>query len=232
MMTISIIIPTYNEESEIGKLVAYLIENSNNSLTKILIVDGGSTDNTCSLALQAGAEVVTAPIKGRAAQMNYGAEITKSDVLYFIHADTIPPPTFIKDITEAINEGYTLGRYRTKFLSEKKILKLNAWFTRFDFFICMGGDQTLFIYRSLFERSGGFNANMQIMEEYEFCARAREAGKYKILKGATLISARKYNHNSWLKVQRANSKIIRMYKKGATQAQMIETYHTLLKKQK
>jgi GT2 family glycosyltransferase len=92
----------------------------------------------------------------------------------------------------------------------------------------MGGDQTLFIKRSLFERCGGFREEMMIMEEYEFCERAREKGRYKILDGYALISARKYETNSWLRVQLANAKVIRMYKKGASQQQMLSTYKQML----
>jgi len=156
------------------------------------------------------------PAKGRAAQMNYGVSILKGDVLYFIHADCYPPSTFVNDIEEAIDQGFDLGRYRTKFNSKKSILKLNAWFTRFNLFICIGGDQTFFIKRSLFNLCNGFREDMKIMEEYEFCERARKRGNYKILKGKVLISARKYETNSWIQVQLANLKVVRMYKKGAS----------------
>ncbi len=66
------------------------------------------------------------------------------------------------------------------------------------------------------------------MEEYEFCVRARKYGKYKILEGETLVSARKYDTNSWLRVQLANSKIVRMYKKGASQQEILNTYKHML----
>jgi GT2 family glycosyltransferase len=129
---------------------------------------------------------------------------------------------------KAVSEGYELGRYRTRFDSNKTILKVNAWFTRFDFFICMGGDQTLFIKRSLFNECKGFREEMKIMEEYEFCQRARQKGRYKIMAGSALISARKYDTNTWLQVQLANSKVVRMYKQGASQQEMVETYKRML----
>jgi len=227
-MTISIIIPTYNEEQNIGKLVKYLVSHRVNADVDLIVADGGSKDNTVAEAEKAGATVVASPGKGRSAQMNYGASLAIGEVLYFVHADSIPPPDFESDIQKAIQQGFDLGRYRTKFDSPKKILKINAWFTRFDLFICMGGDQTLFVKRELFETCSGFNENMQIMEEYDFCKRAREHGKYKIMNDAALISARKYDTNSWLRVQQANSKIVRMYKKGASQQEMVNAYHQML----
>lgn len=227
-MTISIIIPTYNEEESIEKLIFFLKQQSNDALVDIIVADGGSSDKTLQVAKTAGAQAVLSPAKGRAAQMNYGAALAKGDVLYFIHADCFPPTKFITDIQQAVQEGFELGRYRTKFDSNKTILKINAWFTRFDLFICMGGDQTLFIKRSVFENFGGFREEMKIMEEYEFCERVRKKGKYKIMAGAALISARKYDTNSWLQVQLANAKVVRMYKKGATQDEMLNTYRKML----
>jgi rSAM/selenodomain-associated transferase 2 len=227
-MKVSIIIPTYNEAKNIEKLIRFLITNGNSSIADIIVVDGGSQDNTIEVAKFAGAFAVLSPTMGRAAQMNHGARISKGEVLYFIHADCFPPKTFIKDVEQAIEKGYDFGRYRTRFDSEKTILKINAWFTRFDLFVCMGGDQTLFIKKWLFEECKGFKEEMKIMEEYEFCDRAKKIGKYKILKGEALISARKYDGNSWIDVQKANYKVVSMYKKGASQQDILETYKHML----
>lgn len=65
--------------------------------------------------------------------MNYGASIAIGDVLYFVHADTFPPQNFVPDILSAITNGYDLGRYTTKFISNKSLLRINEWLTRFDF---------------------------------------------------------------------------------------------------
>ena len=227
-MTISIIIPTYNEANNIGKLIQFLIANSTSSVTDIIISDGGSGDKTIEVAKLAGANAVSSPSPGRAAQMNFGASIATGDILYFVHADCFPPKDFVKDIQQAVINDNDLGRYRTRFNSDKTILKINAWFTRFDLFICMGGDQTLFIKKSFFSKCNGFKEDMKIMEEYEFCERARKTGKYKILDGEVLVSDRKYNNNSWLQVQLANSKIVGMYKRGASQHEIINIYKKML----
>jgi rSAM/selenodomain-associated transferase 2 len=228
-MTISIVIPTYNEAGNIGKLISYLNEASNESVLDIIVADGGSNDDTIAEAKAAGAIAIITPDKGRSAQMNYGANLAKGELLYFVHADTFPPRSFVKDIKEAVRAGYDLGRYRTKFDSGKLILKANAWATRFDLFVCMGGDQTLFIKRSLFEQCNGFNESMQIMEDYDFCSRARYKGNYKILNGVALVSARKYETNTWLQVQAANFKIASMYRKGVSQKDMMDTYKKMLR---
>jgi rSAM/selenodomain-associated transferase 2 len=228
-MNISVIIPTYNEADYIGALVHFLNQKGDGMLLEILVIDGGSNDGTLDLAAAAGAKALSSPQKGRAAQMNYGASVADGDILYFVHADTKPPPSFALDIVMAVKNGYDLGRYRSRYQSAKSILRLNEWFTHLDLFICMGGDQTLFVTRKLFTSLNGFHPEMLIMEEYEFCQRARQRGKYIILKDAVAISARKYEKNSWLKVQRANYKVVSMYKKGASQEAMVSTYKQMLK---
>ncbi len=225
---ISIIIPTYNEEETIADLINYLKTPDTIETVELIVADAGSTDNTLTIARKAGAKAVLSPKKGRAAQMNFGASLAIGDILYFIHADTFPPDTFTSDINKAINKGYQLGRYRTMFNSRKTVLRINAFFTRFDWFICYGGDQTLFITKRLFNQINGFKEDMLIMEDYDIVTRARQFGKYKIFKKAALISARKYETNSWFKVQNANRTIVKMYKNGASQQDMVNKYKEML----
>lgn len=229
MQDISIIIPTYDEADGIGTLIQYLQEYGGSYVKEIIVSDGGSMDHTISIATAAGAIATLSPDKGRAAQMNHGASIATGSIFYFVHADSFPPVTYASDILTAINCGYAFGRYRTKFDSDKKILLFNAWFTRFDLFICYGGDQTLFMQRTLFDQIGGFNGSMRIMEDYDIVTRAKSTGaRYKIFSSAALVSARKYDTNSWIRVQTANYTIIRMYKKGASQNEMVQRYRELL----
>jgi rSAM/selenodomain-associated transferase 2 len=225
---ISIVIPTYNEALHIGKLVMYLKRAAHGDNLEIIVSDGGSHDNTMEIAEKAGAKAVLSPTKGRANQMNFGASISNGNILYFIHADTFPPQTFVTDIKNAISTGFGCGRYRTKFDSDKAILKINAFFTRFDWFICYGGDQTFFIEKKIFNTLEGFNSSMKIMEDYEIVTRAKKITSYKIFSKPAIISARKYDNNSWFKVQNANRTIIKMYKNGAAQDEIINRYKQML----
>ncbi len=225
---ISVIIPVYNEEKTIAALVTYLQQYGGPLLQEIIVCDAASTDATKEEAAKAGATVVVSPEKGRGAQLNYGASKASGSVFYFVHADVFPPKSFATDIQQAVLHGFTLGRYRTKFNSSKWYLPINAWFTRFDWFICYGGDQTLFVTKELFLLTGGYRNDMRIMEDYEFVNRARQQGRYKILDKTALISARKYEKNSWWKVQTAHRKIIAMYRKGASQEEMAAAYKRFL----
>jgi rSAM/selenodomain-associated transferase 2 len=226
---ISIIIPTLNEEKNITTLIPYLKNCCKSHYAEIIIADGGSTDKTIEAAKNLQAKLVICPGKGRAAQMNCGAAEALYDVLYFVHADSIPPPSFCADILSAINNTYSCGRYQTKFQGNSWLLKLNAFFTRFDWFMCYGGDQTLFMTKALFTELHGYQDNLLIMEEYDLVERAKSLAGYKIFSKTALVSTRKYQSNSWLKVQRANYNTVRLYKKGLNQPELVAQYKQALK---
>lgn len=225
---ISIIIPTYNESEYIGSLIRYLKFHSPRNI-QIIVSDGGSTDNTISIASKEGAKVVRSDKKGRASQMNYGASFASFDILYFVHADCFPPKNFYTKIINAINKDYTLGRFQTKFDSDSLLLKINAFFTRFDWFVCTGGDQTLFFKTQIFKKINGYNDDLILMEDFDIVKRARKDYRYAVLKDKVLVSARKYSSNSWLTVQRAHHTIIKMYRSGERQETLVKKYKQLLK---
>ncbi len=227
-MLLTIIIPTFNEAENIGKLVTYLKGATNRQDIEIIVSDGGSTDMTSKKAEQAGAKFTIAPVKGRAGQMNHGVSVAKGELLYFVHADTLPPNSFYQDITEAISKGYNCGSYRFRFDSKKLLLRVNSFFTRFNYLFFRGGDQSIFVTRQLFEEVGGFDPSMLIMEDYNFLQKIWTRGKFKLIPKATIVSARKYDTNSWLTVQLANLKVVKMYRKGACQQELISTYKKML----
>ena len=90
-MTISVIIPAYNEESVIVETINAVRAKSGDAVDEIIVVDGGSSDQTVTFAEQASANVVMSPQKGRGTQMNAGAEQATAEILYFLHADSQPP---------------------------------------------------------------------------------------------------------------------------------------------
>lgn len=212
-MKISVIIPALNEEKGIERTVQHLRWFGSDDLLEILVIDGGSTDNTVRAAASAGATVLVSPEKGRAAQMNFGAKQSKGEVLYFVHADTIPPETFAGEILKALSGNEVdMGCFSYRFESPSLMLRINSFFTRLPFMFCQGGDKTFFIKRSLFFELGAYDLKHVIMEEYDFLRRARKAGyKLAVLPQKCLVSARKYENNSWLRVQLANMVVYNLW---------------------
>ena len=227
-MFLSIIIPTYNEEDTIGKTIAYLQSVLRGNKYEIIICDGGSTDETLGIASKLGIQALTSTVKGRAGQMNFGVKKAKGDVFLFLHADSLPTETLFDDIKNSIQEHCNCGSFRTQFDSTNILLKINSIFTRFNYLFFRGGDQGIFVTKKLWEKVGAFKEEMFIMEDYDFIARLWNEGNFKLIPKPTLISARKYQQNSWLTVQLANLKIVRMYKKGASQIDMVTKYKELL----
>ena len=100
---ISVIIPVYNEAASISGLLHHLDTHSKSGkITEVIIVDGGSTDETIPLARSFSENGSGLPLviceseKGRARQMNAGANLARGNVLYFLHADTLPPAGLMK----------------------------------------------------------------------------------------------------------------------------------------
>lgn len=231
-MNISIIIPTYNEDAQILDLLRFLKKQEpSDSDMEIVVVDGQSTDGTVAKVRDAGFKCLESPIKGRAAQMNYGAEHTSGKLLYFVHADTLPPASYAGDIKQAVQNGYESGCYRFSFQAESLMLKINSWFTRFDVLMCRGGDQSLFIRRSVFDEINGFK-NYDIMEDFEIIRRLRKRGTFTIIPKSVQVSARKYQDNHYLKVNLVNLAVFTMFLFGASQQTMVHAYTSLIESTK
>ncbi len=227
-MKVSIIIPVLNEADNIARLLRRLQEGGGGHIAELMVVDGGSTDDTVSLAKSAGAEVLQSPRCGRAVQMNFGAHYATGEVLYFVHGDTLPPHSYMTDVLGALEEGYPIGGFRFRFESSNPLLRLNSFMTRFDFLWCRGGDQSLFVTRPLFDELGGYHEKYCIMEEYDFMIRARQQHPFKIIQKDVLISARKYRENGYFRVQIANLVVFRMFRKGREPQEILATYRKLL----
>jgi rSAM/selenodomain-associated transferase 2 len=227
-MTISIIIPTLNEEENIGRLITHLKKYATDDLIEIIVVDAKSSDNTEGVARRGGATVITSNIRCRAVQMNAGASQAKGEILYFVHADCFPPPSYCIDIQLFMRNGYVMGCFRYRFDSPKLMLKINAFFTRFNALWCRGGDETLYVKRTVFEELNHFDPYYCIMEEYDFIKRAKAIYRFAIMPKYVTVSARKYDTNSWWRVQKANLTVFRLFKQGVEPDIMAKTYKEML----
>ncbi|MUH34883.1 glycosyltransferase [Zobellia amurskyensis] len=200
-LQISIIIPVLNESEGIAHTLNYLTENSSpENIKEILIVDGGSIDNTVVIAEQNGGKAIHSP-RGRSKQLNHGAKYASAEILYFLHADTLPPKDFDQSIVNAVESGHKTGCFQMKFDSDSNFLSFFAWFTRVNHKLCRGGDQSLFITEQFFKSSGGFNEAYVVYEDNEFIGRLYKKTSFKILPRHVKTSARRYEERGMLKLQ-------------------------------
>ncbi len=191
-MKISIIIPVLNEEEHISSLLSYLKnKSSTKNIAEIIVVDGGSTDGTFTSAEAENAVVISSK-KGRAKQLNNGAKIATGDVLYFLHADSLPPKGFDVEILHAIQKGHLAGCFRLKFDSNHWWLRVAGWFTRFNWPSCRGGDQSQFITKTLFENIGGYDESFRIYEDNVLIRELYNRKQFTVIPKTITTSARLY----------------------------------------
>ena len=230
---ISVIIPTYNEADQIGKTISRVLNSPNQTfLSEIIIADGGSTDDTIKIAERAGGKVVLSSKRGRASQMNAGAHIAKSDILYFLHADSVPPERFSHGILQAVSAGYCSGCYRLQFDHSHWFLKANCWFTRFDVNAVRFGDQSLFVTKEVFQICGGFDEKLIMMEDQEIIRRIRKHSRFKVMKDSVTTSARKYLVNGIYRMQGIFFVIWFLYYLGFSQERLLRLYRRLIRQDK
>jgi rSAM/selenodomain-associated transferase 2 len=228
---ISVIIPTFNEEENIVRLLSHLHSLNHSSHIETIIADGNSSDQTLRAAQDFDTRLVSCIKTMRAHQMNEGAQMASGNVLYFIHADTLPPSSCFDDLISALSSGAQLGGFRFVFDSPKIMLKFNSWMTRFNILAFRGGDQTIFITQKLWEKLRGFDEYYCVMEEYDLLRRASKAGiPYKLIPKPVLVSARKYDRASWLRVNFANTVATLMFRMNCHPRGIKRIYARLLAK--
>lgn len=221
---ITIIIPVLNEENRVGHLIRKLQSSGTGLVGEIIVVDGGSRDGTVEAATKAGARVIRASRRGRSFQMNAGAEAASYETLYFLHADTSPPDRFDRKIIDAIESGLPAGCFRLRFDTHHPVLRFYSWFTRFDIDLFRFGDQSLFISRSLFQKVGGFDERLLVMEDQEIVRRIKRVEQFEILEDEVVTSARKYSENGVFRLQAIFTLILMLYYAGVQQERLVGYY--------
>lgn len=199
---ISIIIPIYNEAKHIAKLLNYLKKNtSKENIAEIIVVDGGSTDQSQNQIEKNDNILLLNSEKGRAKQMNFGANHANGNILYFLHADSYPPKNFDELIINEVNKNNLAGCFKMKFDSNHLWLKLAGWFTQFPLKTFRGGDQSQFITRALFGEIGGFNEDFTIYEDNDLIRKLYKRKQFVVIQQWLTTSARRYNSSGIFKLQ-------------------------------
>lgn len=197
---ISIIIPVLNEAQTIKDVLFHLIDNASlASISEIIVVDGGSTDDTKKIVETLDLNIVLLTSeKGRAKQMNLGAKHAKGEILYFLHADSFPPQRYDTLIINEVKKGNNAGCFRMRFDSNHWWLLLASWLTQFSWRACRGGDQSQFITRALFDEIGGYDEHYAIYEDNILINELYNRNEFVVINKKLTTSARMYRkHGIW-----------------------------------
>lgn len=195
-MVISIIIPVLNEGPNIGLQIDSLRTLGD---CEILVVDGGSTDDTWEQS--ATANIRLQSDRGRARQQNAGARAARGDVLLFLHADCRLQPGCLEAMNAVLADGQVAGgcfrqvidargwKYRLMERGNAARVRWLGW---------AYGDQGIFVRRSVFEALDGF-PDLKLMEDLYFVKRLRRAGRFVVVNAPIQVSARRWRKSGLLR---------------------------------
>lgn len=218
----SVIIPTRNEAENIAVLLPQLLCIPG---LEVLVVDGGSTDDTAAVAETLGATVVHS-LPGKAVQMNRGAETAHGDILLFLHADTRLEQGFAEQVRSALHRpGVAAGAFRLTIDGKSIGLRIIERLANFRSLVLQMpyGDQGIFLTRDMFSSVAGFPP-LPIMEDFELVRRLRRQGRITILPLHATTSARRWKKLGVLRTALINQAVIAGYLLGVAPKKLAAWY--------
>ena len=219
---ISVIIPTLNERSALPKALDSAVGTKG---VEVIVSDGGSQDGTVEIAKEAGCRIVTTS-RGRAQQMNLGAETSQGEFLVFLHADTRLPLGFQDTVPSLLEDSaVAAGAFRLRIDGAKGLLRLiESGANRRSRHLQMPyGDQAIFIRAELFRKVGGY-PNLPIMEDFELIRKLRRRGRISLASSSVTTSARRWAALGPVRTTLVNQIVVLAYLAGVEPSQLASWY--------
>ena len=192
-----IVVPVLDEAPTLARRLQAL-EPLRRRGARVVVVDGGSADDTLAVA-RAHADLALRAPRGRASQMNAGAAACSAELLLFLHADTTLPEGADALVRRATAAAHAWGRFDVRIDSPRRLLRLVAALMnlRSRWSGIATGDQALFVRRALFERVGGF-PDLPLMEDIAISRLLKRHGPPACLRERVTTSARRWEqHGAW-----------------------------------
>jgi rSAM/selenodomain-associated transferase 2 len=226
---LSIIIPALNESRNLTALLPVLARSCPGA--EVIVVDGGSADDTREVLCRLAAARLVECSQGRAAQMNAGARAARGDTLLFLHADTWLPERAPEAIRDALRDpAVVYGRFDVRFDSPRLpfhaiafLMNLRSRLSG----ICTG-DQAIFVRREAFERVGGY-PDIPLMEDVEITRRLKQAGRLARLRTRVTTAARKWEREGILRTILLMWTLRFLYFLGVSPARLHAWYYPALR---
>lgn len=219
---LSIVIPSLNEGAVIGATLERIRACAPGA--EVLVVDGGSTDDTVAIVQRAGARVTKAE-RGRGVQCHAGAQQTRSEWLLFLHADTLLPLAFERVLGEfAARPTAHIGTFRVRFSDGGWLLNALTWAAnRFDSVLTRYGDQGILVRRSFYDEIGGFPP-WPLFEDVALLQAARKRTRVHWLPAQVSTSARRFQERGLLRQRLLNAGLMLRYLAGASPHELAARY--------
>ena len=220
---LSIVIPALNEEHSLALLLDDIA--TLRATIEMIVVDGGSIDDTRNVARRAGARVVETE-RGRGHQVRVGAEHATAPMLCFLHADVrMPPPA--RRTLEAIAQAGEHGAwaFRLRIDGTRRAYRAIEWSanTRSSLFALPYGDQGLVIARAQYDEVGGFS-DLPIMEDVAIARALRRTGGITLLRASLLVSPRRWERDGALRRSMRNVWLLARYLTGTAPSELARWY--------
>jgi len=220
--SIAVIVPVFNEAHRLQERLQHCIDLQADEL---IVVDGGSTDATPVILAQSGVTWLTSDA-GRAAQMNAGAKACKSEIIIFIHIDTVVSECSLSAVKRAMLQPDSVGGrfdvrlsgHHIAFRLIERMINLRSRFTKIS-----TGDQCQFVSRDVFEAMGGF-ARMPLLEDVEFSKRLKKIGSIACLRQTVVTSSRRWQQHGIALTVWLMWKIRLLYWLGVSPEKLAELY--------
>jgi rSAM/selenodomain-associated transferase 2 len=219
-----VIIPTLNAEQALPACLGALYEGvSAGILRELIVVDGGSEDQTLTIADEVGAKIIKSQ-PSRGGQLRQGGEMATGEWLLFVHADTVLSENWVAAVEAVVAQADKAGWFTLAFDAPGGAGRFVAGWAnlRSRMFGLPYGDQGLLISRRLYHQLGGYD-DIPLMEDV---ALARRLGRRRLIRmeAVATTSAEKYRRQGWLRRGGRNLLILLRYFLGARPEALAASY--------
>jgi len=194
--TLSIIIPALNESHSIGVTLDAVAQLSGK--LEVLVVDGGSDDDSREIASARGAKVIGSE-RGRGVQMQAGASLALGDVFWFLHADTVVPKDSADLIVEALSDPDVVGgNFDVRFSGPGWAARFMTWlYPQLRRLGLCYGDSAIFVRKEAYRKVGGIKP-LPIFEDLDLLRELKRIGNFVHLSSTVVTSARRFEGRSFV----------------------------------